>query len=305
MLTEKSILITGVNGMIGHALARRLAGEGRAVVGIDRIAPPTGELGCPVVVGELSDPHRLHAAIRQYAVDRIVHCGAASGPMVLRDNPFQLLETNVHGTLHVLEAARVAGVRRVVYMSSISAYGAQPPDRPIVESTPLGANEPYGVSKICGEAMLRAYAASFGLEAVALRVSSVYGPRRTTDCLIRLMIEDALAGRPTRLAFGAGWRRQYVNVADVADALALALDRSGLTQLAYNISGGVNPTLEEVATAVAAALPGASASFGTTAHPYDVPVGPLDLAAARRELGYAPKVALADGIAAYAAWLRR
>ncbi len=303
-MSESSILITGVNGMIGYALARRLAAAGRSVVGMDRIAPPEDELGCAVVLGELADPHRLHWAIRQHAVNRIVHCGAASGPMLLRDNPFQLLETNVHGTLHLLEAARVGGVRRVVFMSSISAYGAQPPDRPIKEMAPLLAAEPYGASKICCEAMLRAYSARFGIEAVALRVSAVYGPRRTTDCLIRLMIENGLAGKPTRLAFGAGWRRQYVNVEDVATALALALDRPGLSQLAYNISGGVNPTLEEVAALVAAAVPGALAEFGTDAHPYDVPVGPLDIEMARRELGYSPKVTLAQGIAAYAAWLK-
>ena len=129
-MPEGSVLITGVNGMIGYALARRLAAAGRSVVGMDRVAPTEGELGCAIVLGDLADPHRLHWAIRQHAVDRIVHCAAASGPMLLRDNPFQLLETNVHGTLHLLEAARVEGVRRVVFMSSISAYGAQPTDRP-------------------------------------------------------------------------------------------------------------------------------------------------------------------------------
>ena len=79
-MAEHSILVTGVNGMIGYALARRLTAEGRRVVGMDRIAPPEGSLPCPVVLGELSDPHRLHGVIRQHAVDCIASkvCGEAA-----------------------------------------------------------------------------------------------------------------------------------------------------------------------------------------------------------------------------------
>ncbi len=97
-MAKHSILVTGVNGMIGYALTRRLTAEGRRVVGMDRIAQPEGGLPCSVILGELSDPHRLHGVICQHAVDRIVHCGGLSDPMLLRDNPYQLLETNVGGT---------------------------------------------------------------------------------------------------------------------------------------------------------------------------------------------------------------
>jgi nucleoside-diphosphate-sugar epimerase len=301
---EPAILVTGVNGMIGHALAHRLAGEGRPVVGMDRIAAEADHEGYPVMLGELSDPHRLHACIRAHAVDRIVHCGAYSGPMLLRDNPFQVLETNILGTMHVVEAARIAGIRRVVFLSSIVAYGKQPPDRPVPEETPLLADEPYGASKVAGEAILRAYAAQHGVDGIALRLGAVYGPRRTTDCLIRLMIRNAFAGIPTRLPYGAGWRRQYVNVEDVVAAILLALDRTRLPLAAYNITAGTSPTLEEVAAAVAAAVPGARAELGRAPHPFDLPIGPLDIAAARRDLSYAPKVGLAEGVARYAAWLK-
>ncbi|HLI10330.1 MAG TPA: NAD(P)-dependent oxidoreductase [Alphaproteobacteria bacterium] len=303
-MPESSILITGVNGMIGFALARRLAAEDRRVVGMDRVLPPDGDLNCPVVTAELSDPHRLHWTIRHYGVDRIVHCGAYSGPMLQRDNPFQMLETNVVGTMHVVEAARVAGLRRVVFLSSIVAYGPQPMDRAVPESACLLADEPYGASKVCGEAILRAYSARHGLAGVALRVTAVYGPRRTTDCLIRLMIRNGFAGVTTHVPYGAAWRRQYVNVEDVVSAIVAALDRKNLPQAAYNISGGINPTLEEVAKAVAAAVPEAHVEFGSEAHPFDQPIGPLDIAAAKRDLGYVPRVSLVDGIAAYAAWLK-
>jgi nucleoside-diphosphate-sugar epimerase len=303
-MAEQSILVTGAGGMIGNALLRRLHAEGRRVVGLDCALPPDGAPDWPIEVGDLGDPHRLHAVLRRHNVARLVHCAGISGPMLLRDNPFQLLETNVHGTMHVFEAARIHALRRIVFMSSIAAYGAQPTDRPVAETTPLLAADAYGASKVCGEAILRAYAERHGVDGVALRVSAVYGPRRTTDCLIREIIQNGLAGKPTILPYGAGWRRQYINIEDVASALTLALDREGLPQPAYNITGGINPTLEEVAAVVAAHVPGARAELGGERHPFDRPVGLLDIAAARRDLGYAPQVSLADGVAAYAVWLK-
>ncbi|MGE5201086.1 MAG: NAD-dependent epimerase/dehydratase family protein [Acidobacteriota bacterium] len=303
-MAEHSILVTGINGMIGNALLRRLVAEGRKAVGLDRVVPSDGGLDCPIEIGDLADPHRLHWVLRRHEVDRLVHCGGISGPMLLRDNPYQVLETNVHGTMHVFEAARIHELRRVVFMSSIAAYGSQPADRPVPETTPLLAADAYGASKVCGEAILRAYAERHGVDAVALRVSAVYGPRRTTDCLIREIIRNGLAGRPTILSYGAGWRRQYVNVEDVVTAIVLALDSKGLPQHAYNVTGGINPTLEEVAAAIAAQVPGARAEFGRELHPFDRPVGQLDIGAARRDLGYAPEVSLAEGVAAYAAWLK-
>ena len=303
-MAERGILITGVGGMIGYALAQRLSSAGRKVVGMDRMVPTGGELNCPMVVGELSDPHRLHWALRQHKVDRIVHCGAYSGPMLMRDNPFQLLETNVHGTMHVFEAAKVVGARRLVFLSSIAAYGPMAQDRPVPEATPLLANEPYGASKVCGEAMLRAYATRYNLDGVALRPGAVYGPRRTTDCLIRQMITDALEKRPTRLDVAADWRRQYVYVDDVVTAIILALDAPHLPLRAYNVTGGVNPSLGEVASTVRAALLGARIEFTGGAHPFDSAIGPLDISAARRDLHYDPRITLAAGVGSYAAWLK-
>ena len=302
-MTEPSILVTGITGMIGHAVLRRLAAEGRRAVGLDRVALSGERIDCPTEIGDLSDPHRLHWVIERHGVERLVHCGGISGPMLLRDNPYQVLETNVHGTMHVFEAARIHELRRVVFMSSIAAYGPQPADRPVAETAPLMAADAYGASKVCGEAILRAYGERHGVDGVALRVSAVYGPRRTTDCLIREIIRNGLAGKPTILPYGAGWRRQYVNVEDVVSAILLALDRPKLPQPAYNITGGINPTLEEVAAVIAAQVPGARAEFGREEHPFDRPVGQLDIAAARRDLGYAPTVALAEGVAAYTAWL--
>jgi UDP-glucuronate 4-epimerase len=200
-VSEAAVLVTGCKGFIGSALARRLAAEGRPVIGMDR-APPGEDTPFPSVQADLADIHRLYATLIEHRVDRLVHGGALSGPMLARDNPHLMFEINVRGTMNILEAARVTGVRRVVFLSSIMAYGEHPVEVPVTEDTPLRACDPYGSSKICSEAILRAYAAGHGLDGVSLRLAGVYGPGRTTDCLIRLILENVLAGRRTSLPYG-------------------------------------------------------------------------------------------------------
>ena len=138
-------LITGVNGLIGHAVAERLARAGTAVVGMDRVLPVGSELadlGVVLVEADLGDVPRLHAVIRDHGVSRILHAGGISGPMLLRDNPHRLFEINVTGSMHVAEAARVLGVKRLIFLSSYVTYGEQPDEGPVEEKRTLTADNP-------------------------------------------------------------------------------------------------------------------------------------------------------------------
>ena len=147
--------------------------------------------------GDLADAHRLHDAMRRHRVKRVLHLGAASGPMVMSDNPAGLFALNVGGTVNVFEAARQAEAERVVFLSSNAAYG--PDDgAPIAEKHPLLASEPYGASKVAGEAVMRAYRWRFGLDVVALRVGVGYGPRRTSSRLRPSPSRTLAAGTSSR-----------------------------------------------------------------------------------------------------------
>lgn len=300
-MTDAPILVTGANGLIGHALLRRLSRQGRPAVATDQ--RPIDFPDVPTMIVDLRDRPAVDALVAQYRPCAIVHAGGLSGPMAAPRDPALVFDVNVGGTLNVCEAARRHGAGRLIFLSSITAYGDQPDERDVTEATPLLATEPYGASKVAGEAVVRAFS-RHGINGTSLRLGGVYGPRRTTDCLIRLMLENALAGLPTRIGYGAGWRRQYVFVEDVIDAILLAADNRRLPLPAYNITAGVNIPLEEVAAAAKQAFPPVDATFAPGPHPFDNRVGRLDIAAAQRDLGFRPKTSLVEGIRAYALWLK-
>ncbi|MBI4182675.1 MAG: NAD(P)-dependent oxidoreductase [Proteobacteria bacterium] len=298
-----TVLITGANGLLGRGLAERLARAGRPLVGMDATAPPAGGVPWPFVQADINDAHRLYATLARHRVGRIVHCGGISGYMVARDDPFRILETNIRGTMNVFEAARAADVTRVVFPSSSATYGAGAPS-PLSEDVALRPTSVYGATKVAGEAILNAYAAERGVDGVALRIFHVFGPRRATECFIRMMIEGALAGRPTRIPHGPRSRRQYLYVEDALDALHAALDAPPLKRRVYNITGGTSLSLAEVAERVARIVPGVEVSFGDDPHGEQYTLGEVDISAARGDLGYVPRFGLDKGIAAYAEWLR-
>jgi len=299
-MTGKAVLVTGAAGLVGNAVRRRLEAAGRPVVAVDRVAQSAD--GQPIIPCDVTDIHRLHAVVADHDIDAIVHCGAFSGPMVARDNPYQMVQVNIVGTANMLELARIHRMRRMVFCSSTSAYG-NTPEGPVPEDVALYPTSVYGGSKAASEQLVWTYFRQFGVDAVALRLSWVYGPGRTTDCIIRTMIEDALAGRPTRVPFGADFHRQFIHVEDAVAALILALDAGTLPRRIYTVTGDTYLTLGEIGDVVKKVLPQADIALEPGPDPVDEVHRRFDIAAARRDLGYAPALDLEQGIRSYAGWI--
>jgi UDP-glucuronate 4-epimerase len=297
-----AVLVTGAAGLIGNAVRKRLEASKQLVVPVDIVAS-TRE-GKPILVCDLCDIHRLHAIASQHKLEGIIHCGAYSGPMVARDNPYSMVQVNIVGTANILEVARVHGGIRVVYCSSTSVYGNAPRPEPVVEDVALFPVSVYGASKVAGEQLVATYASQFGLDGVSLRLSWVYGPRRTTDCVIRTMITNALVGMPTRIPYGRGFRRQYIHVDDVANALVSALERTNLPRRTYSVTGGSHLTFDEIAATVRKVLPNAEIELGEGPDPEDGVQPRFDITAAERDLNFRPRLTFEEGVAQYAEWLR-
>jgi UDP-glucuronate 4-epimerase len=227
--------------------------------------------------------------------------GGISGPMLAADAPYTIATVNLGATIDLAEAAYRTGVSRFVYCSSGSAYGPTP-TVPVGEDTPFRPTSLYGATKAASDLILMAYRKDYGLDAIGLRYSTVYGPHRATDCPIRTMIEDAMAGRPTRLARGAGKRWPYVYVEDVVEATAAALDAPEPEQYAYNVAGPDCPSLEQIAELVWSEF--RTADIEIRGNPDDPVRERFDLTAAERDLAWTPRWTAERGVEAYIEWFR-
>lgn len=301
-MQDGTILVTGAAGLIGNAVRVMLESDGRAVTPIDLSAPT--EEGRPLTVASVSDIHRLHAVAAAAPLDGIIHCAAYSGPMVARDNPFDIVNVNVLGTANVLEVARIHRVRRVVFCSTVSAYGNTSGDL-VGENAPLRPSSVYGASKAAAEYIVNSYARQHGVDAVSIRIGWVYGPRRRTSCAIREMISNSLLKQSTHLPYGRDFYKQYIFIDDAARVLIRALDAPALSRPSYNATGGTYHTLGEIAEVITQILPGARITVDARPDPDDDVQGCFDISAAAADLDWRPEVSLEDGIRRYADWLRQ
>ncbi|BBK33148.1 UDP-glucose 4-epimerase [Stella humosa] len=308
-MTDGPILVTGIGGLIGAAVLRRFVADGLPVVAMDRAPPPGLDLdrmGVPFLPHDLPDPQRWHEAIVRFGVRRVVHAGSISGPMLLGDNPARICDINLGGLMGLLDAARTHRLGRIVWFSSIMAYGERGDLVPVSEDTPLRPHTVYGATKAAGEALVHAYHAEQGVDAVALRVASCYGPGRTTACLIRTLVEDGLAGRPTPVHPAPGRSRQHIFVGDVVTAIRAALDTPSLPRRAYNIGPGRTQTIEEIVAEVGQAVPGVRLALDPQGLAWNTfGLGALSIDAASRDLGFAPSTSIAAGAVATRDWVQQ
>jgi UDP-glucose 4-epimerase len=302
-------LVTGGGGFIGSHLVDALRAAGRAVRVFDDFS--TGQRGnvasgVEVVEGCVTDPAAVERAAAGCEV--VFHLAALASVAKSVENPPVSHAVCATGTLNVLQAARKAGSRRVVYAGSASAYGGASDPAGQGEDTPLVALSPYAAAKLAGEFYCQSFAATFGLETVRLRFFNVFGPRQRPDSpysgVIAIFTAALSTGR-TPTVHGDGLQsRDFVYVSDVADALIRAADTPGVSGRVYNVGTGNSVTLLELIAELNAIL-------GTSAVPVhgepragDIRHSRARIERIRADLGYAPRVAFAEGLRKTLDWYR-
>jgi nucleoside-diphosphate-sugar epimerase len=246
------VLVTGGAGFIGSHIAERLVGGGHSVAVLDNFSSGRREnlrtFDAEVFEGDIRDGSKVREAMK--GRDLVFHEAAIVSVPYSVEHPLETHDVNILGTLQILEAARHAGVRRVVFASSAAIYGDEP-TLPKVESmlpTPIA---PYGVEKVTAEHYLRTWSTIYGVETVALRYFNVFGPRQDPGSpysgVISIFVNRALAGRPLTI-FGDGRAsRDFVYVGDVVDANLAAATREGVSGEVFNVARGAKTTLDELA----------------------------------------------------------
>src|SRR5205807_423571 len=193
-----------------------------------------------IIEGSLIDSEAVARAVA--GCDVVFHLGAVASVARSIEDPLGNHAVNATGTLNVLQAARTAGVRRVIYAASASAYGGASDPEGQGEDTPLCALSPYAAAKLAGEFYCQAFAATTPLETVRLRFFNVFGPRQRADSPysgVIAIFTAALSARRTPTVFGDGLQsRDFVYVSDVAQALLAAAEAPGAAGNVYNIGTG-------------------------------------------------------------------
>lgn len=296
-------LVTGGAGFIGSHLCQRLCAEGYAVRVLDDLSTGRRENLAAIrdeiefVEGDIRDAALLAEVMQQ--VDCVLHQAAIGSVPASVEQPLVDQAVNAVGTLQLLEAARQAGVGRVVFASSAAVYGNNP-QMPKREDMPPEPEAPYAISKAMGEHYARVYSQTYGLEVVGLRYFNVFGPRQVPSSpysgVISIFVERMRAGEAPTI-FGDGHQvRDYVYVGDVVEANMRASTTPGIAGRMYNIGRGRSASLLELIAALNQILATELTPIFAAPRVGDIRFSSADISRARAELGYEPRVGLAEGL---------
>ncbi len=304
-------LITGVAGFIGSHLADALLERGDSVRGYDNLA--TGKLanvpvGVDFIEADLADAAAVARAC--IGVGAVLHQGALpSVPRSVQD-PRPSHKANIDGTFNVLEGARAAGVKRLLYAASSSAYGNQR-GFPRVETMTPQPIAPYPVQKLAGELYMQSYARVYGMETVCLRYFNIFGPRQTPDSpysgVIAKWALQMLRGEQPTIQGDGEQGRDFTYIANAVSANLLALEAPAerIAGRVFNIACGQRYSLNELYRVLAELTGYTKPPAHSEPRAGDIRNSLADISAAREAFGYEPLVGFEHGLAHTVAWHRK
>src|SRR5881628_3501629 len=307
------VLVTGGAGFIGSHLVEKLLASGHEVVILDDFNdfydPQTKHANIAGLARDvtiyhvdLRDSELVRNLFHREKVDAIAHLAARAGVRPSIQYPRLYYDTNVTGTLHLLEAARVTGIERFIFASSSSVYGAS-------KAIPFSEDEhlrqtisPYGATKVAGEFLCSTYSHLYNLRVVALRYFTVYGPRQRPDLAIHQFTRRIYAGQPIDQFGDGSTRRDYTYIDDVIQGTMAALQYQGPLYDVFNMGESETIQLKELISAIENALGKKAKVNRLPEQPGDMPLTCADISKARKLLGYNPTTKFSKGLPRFVDW---
>jgi UDP-glucuronate 4-epimerase len=328
------VVVTGAAGFIGYHVARRLLGQGLAVIGVDCLTPyydvglkqaRLAELGLfPQFSAhrtDLADAAATAELFAQVRPRRVIHLAAQPGVRRALVEPQPYVASNVVGFLNVLEACRHGGVEHLVYASSSSVYGSN-------GALPFSEHDPvdhpvslYAATKKSNELMAHAYSHLFGLRATGLRFFTVYGPWGRPDMAVYTFTRAIAEGRPIEVANAGKVWRDFTYIDDIVEGVLRVADRpaapdpawdrlrpdpatSDAPHRVYNIGNDRPEELNRLIALIEAALGRKAERIERPLPPGDVLSTRADVTDLRRDVGFAPDTSLEEGVRRFVAWYK-
>lgn len=290
------VLVTGGSGFIGRNLLARLSADGHELSCLDRFgAPFLRYMGVREFTGDMCQGSVVDAAMD--GQDAVVHMACSVIPKTSNDNPRFDVESNVGGTINLLDSAVAHGVRRFVFLSSGGTVYGRPRYTPIDESHPTDPECSYGITKLAVEKYLGLYQRSHGLSTCSIRLANPYGEYQrlvAAQGVIPVFCYKALAGKPVEVWGDGSARRDFVYVGDAVDAIARTLDSDVTGPM--NVGSGESRSLNEVLGAIEGLLRRPVQRRYLPGRSFDVADNVLDISRAESTIGWRPSVGLVDGL---------
>jgi UDP-glucuronate 4-epimerase len=309
------LFVTGGAGFIGSHFADKALTDGHDLTILDdfndfyspeikeanirKIAPHVRVCRVDIRNGE-----QVRALFSEIKPEGVVHFAARAGVRPSIQNPELYLDTNIKGTYHLLEAARMAGVSRFILASSSSVYGT-------IKTTPFSEDmclnqtiSPYATSKLAAEQLCSNYAHLHGMRCLSLRFFTVYGPRQRPDLAIHSFARSISKGVPIRQFGDGSTRRDYTYVDDILQGVTAGLTYEGPVYDVFNLGESETTSLSSLISALENALGRKALVEMLPEQPGDVPVTFADISKARKLLNYQPRTKISEGIPKFVEWFR-
>jgi UDP-glucuronate 4-epimerase len=308
-------LLTGSAGFIGFHLASVLLDQGHEIIGVDSMNDYYDPLlkekrneilitkkGYTFINLDIAETKEVSDLVARERPDQIIHLAAQAGVRYSLINPFAYERSNVLGTLNMFEAARHHGIKRVIYASSSSVYGANT-KIPFAESDMTDAPVSlYAATKKSCELIAHTYHHLYGIEMAGLRFFTVYGTYYRPDMALFLFAKKILTDQSISVFNHGKMKRDFTHVSDIVDGIVGVIQKEQLADEIYNLGGDHPIELETVISLLEKELGKPAVKEYKPMQPGDVVATYADITKARAELGFQPKMSIEQGIAEYCAW---
>lgn len=309
------IAITGGAGFIGTHLGEYLLKQKHKVICLDNlssgirenIANLSNNAGFKFYHCDIREKGKLEEIFKQEKVEVVYHYAAVVGVKKTLENPEEVLDVNIRGTLNVLQAAVSSGCQKVVNISSSEVYG-NPVEIPEKEDSPKNIDLPYAISKLASEKYAHIYYQKYGLKTVSLRLFNVYGPRQNSTpygFVVGIFVKRALQNQPP-IIYGDGFQtRDFTYIEDCVVPTVIAGESDAANGEVFNIAAGKPVTILDLAELVIQLCDKDLVPIFEPEREFEIRHRFADISKMRRILGYKPKCDLKEGLKATIEWYRQ